>query len=372
MSRRQSRQPTRSRSTGQSRADVTKYAETILKWSLLAMALATGYILYGIFSGQLSAQVAPRIVANLRLTGQLLAVSAGCSAVCVVIITFQEIAWSVLTGIVGLAYLLGIPFLISGNMRSATSPAAQPLATWGTLAGKIIVVVVGVRILYEVYRQLTHGERRLKQDQPQVGEKAKPGEKGKLKTIWPWTPCWQMPFCHQAIQEMCPAFKARTTCWRFGRGCNCDPGLVEQLIRTGGVGASTDSEKRQRQQEYIRSDLRADAPVERERTLPCKECAIYLEHQRAKFHFVNPILVIATIVAFFVFYQPLVRLYELFITGMANVASQFTYGSQVDPQHWFDQLNTPTVQVFFLIILALLILSWVLKFTEWLILIKKL
>ncbi len=57
---------------------------------------------------------------------------------------------------------------------------------------------------------------------------------------------------------------------------------------------------------------------------------------------------------------------------MASLASQFTYGSQVDPQHWFDQLNTPTVQVFFLIILGLLVLSWVLKFTEWLILVKKL
>jgi len=83
-------------------------------------------------------------------------------------------------------------------------------------------------------------------------------------------------------------------------------------------------------------------------------------------------MAIATILSFFVFYQPLLRLYDLTITGMAAVASQFTYGSEVDPQYWFDQLNTPTVQVFFLIILGLLVLSWVLKFTEWLILVKKL
>jgi len=372
MSRLRERQPTRLRATEESWADLTKYAETILKWSLLAMALATVYILYGIFSGQLSANTPPRIVANLQLVGQVLAVSAGLSAICLVLITFAEIAWSVLAGIVGLGYLLGIPFLISANTRSATSPAAQSLMTWGTLTGTIIVAVVGLRILYEVYHQVAHGGPRPKKAQPQADEKAKPGEKGKLKTIQPWTPCWQMPFCHQAIREICPAFKSHTTCWRLGRGCNCDPGLVEKLIRTGGVGASTDMEQRQRQQEYIRSDLRADAPVRQERTISCAQCPIYLEHQRAKFRFINPILVIATIVAFFVFYQPLLNLYKLFITAMANLASQFTYGSQVDPQYWFEQLNTPTVQVFFLIILFLLVLSWVLKFTEWLILIKKL
>jgi len=305
MSRLREKQPTRLRATKESWADLTKYAETILRWSLLAMGLATVYILYGIFSGQLTASASPRIVANLQLVGQVLAVSAGLSTICLIIITFDEIAWSVLAGIFGLGYLVGIPFLISGNIRSATSPAAEQIAIWGTLAGTIIVAMVGLRILAEVYHQLAHGELRLKPAQPKADEKAKPSEEAKLKTIYPWTPCWQMPFCHQAIREICPAFKSHTTCWRYGRGCNCDPGLVEKLIRTGGVGASTDSEQRQRQQEYMRSDLRADAPVERERTLSCKECPIYLEHQRAKFRFVNPILVIATIVAFFVFYQPL-------------------------------------------------------------------
>ncbi len=372
MSRSRERQPTRLRSTEESWTDLTKYAETILRWSLLAMVLATSYILYGIFSGQLAATTPPRIVANLQLVGQVLAVSAGLATVCLVLITFEEIAWAVLAGIVGLGYLLGIPFLISGNIQSATSPAAQSLMTWGTLTGTIIVAVVGLRILYEIYHQVAHGGLRLKEAQSQAGEKAKPGEKARIKTIQLWTPCWDMPFCHQVIREMCPAFNAHKSCWRFGRGCNCDPGLVEQLIRTGGVGASTDSQQRRRQQEYIRSDLRADTPVQQERTISCAQCAIYLEHQRAKFRFVNPILVIATIVAFFVFYQPLLKLYDLTITGMATVASQFTYGSEVDPQYWFEQLNTPTVQVFFLIILGLLVLSWVLKFTEWIILVKKL
>jgi len=372
MSRRQSERPARLYLAEQRWDSVTKYAETILKWSLAVTVLATIYILYGIFSGQLGPYTPPRIIANLQLTGQVLAVSAGLSTICLILLTFEEIAWSVLAGIIGLGYLLGIPLLISSNVRSAISPAAQEVLYWGTLTGKIIVVLVGLRILYEVYNQVAYSGTTLKQARPQAKEKAKPGERDHLKTIWPWTPCWNMPFCHQAIREICPAFKAHRSCWRFGRGCMCDPGLVEQLIRTGGVGASSDSQQRRRQQEYIRADLRADAPVQRERTILCAQCPIYLEHERAKFRFVNPIMAIGTIVAFFIFYQPLLKLYDLTIKGMANIASQFTYGSQVDPHYWFEQLNTPTVQVFFIIIVGLLVLSWVLRFTEWLILVKKL
>ncbi len=157
MSRLRERQPTRLRATEESWADLTKYAETILRWSLLAMVLATSYILYGIFSGQLAASTAPRIVANLQLVGQVLTVSAGLSTACLIIVTFEEIAWAVLAGIFGLGYLLGIPFLISGNIRSATSPAAEQVATWGTLAGTIIVAMVGLRVLYEIYHHVAHG-----------------------------------------------------------------------------------------------------------------------------------------------------------------------------------------------------------------------
>ena len=193
----------------------------------------------------------------------------------------------------------------------------------------------------------------------------------KIARVGPFTPCWETPFCHQAIREMCPAYKARKTCWRFGRGCNCDPGLVESLIRTGGVGASGDSRQRRVQQDYLRSDLQADLPTARERTISCAQCAIYMEHERAKFRFVNPIVVVGTIVALIVFYRPLLGLYGLTLTGMANLASTFSYGEQVDPKVWFDYLNTPTVQVFFLLMLGVLVLSWVLKFVEWAILVKK-
>ncbi len=369
MSRPRRRRPSQIRAARSMGELLNKYAERIVVWSLLAMALATGYILYGIFRGQLTASADPRIVLNLQLMGQVLVVSAALSAICLVVITFEEIAWAVAVGIGGLAYLFGTPFLIA-NHAQAASRAADAVAIWGTAAGKIIIVVVAVRIVYEIYVQLTTDSLRAKRAK-EAEQKVKPVEKAKPKVVGPFTPCWGTPYCHPTIKEICPAFKGRKTCWRFGRGCNCDPGLIESLIRSGGLGASRDSQQRQVQQEYIRSDLQVDRPMQRDRTISCAQCGIYMEHQRAKFRFVNPILVAGTIIAFIVFHPQLMRLYEFTINAMATLASRFTYGSEVDPEAWFTYLNTPTVQVFFLLILGLLVLSWVLRFTEWAILVKK-
>ncbi len=370
MSPPQRAQRRRSSAAGSIWALLQKYAGPVLRWSVPALALSTGYVVYGIYSGQLTSAVAPRVVENLHLSGKIMAASAGVSAICLIVMTIDEVAYAILLGIGGLAYLLGTPFLISNHIQATTSPAAEAIATWGTIAGGIVILVVGVRIVYEIGKQLASGGLRVKGAKEKKAE-LRPAEKAKIKKIGPFTPCWEMPFCHESIKEMCPAYKAHKTCWRFGRGCNCDPGLIESLIRAGGVGASGDSHQRRVQQEYIRSDLEAFTPTQRERTIPCSKCPIYMEHQRAKFRFINPILVVGLIVALIVCYRPLLTLYSLTLTGMANFASRFTYGEHVDPRVWFDYLNGPTVQFFFLLFFALLVLSWLLKLTEWVILVKK-
>jgi len=348
------------------------YAGTVLKFSILAMLLATGYLLYGIFGGYLNQPPTARVLANMRLVGQVLADSSSLSAVCLIIITFAEVAWSVIVGIVGLGFLLGTPFLISNNLRNPSSEVAVQINFWGTAAGKAIIVIVGLRLLYEIYLQLTQGTQR-RREAPPEGIPTATTEKKKLKAILPWTPCWEMPYCHEAIKEMCPAYKARKTCWRYGSGCNCDPHLIDSLLRAGGLGGGArDAQTRRTQEAYVRSDLEADVvrPGQK-RTIPCSKCPIYNDHQRAKYKFVNPIAIIGTIVAIIAGYQPLMSLYHGFIGAFARLASRFTLGHQIDPSKWFEYLDTPTVRAFFVIILGLLILSYVLRAVEWAILVKK-
>ena len=85
----------------------------------------------------------------------------------------------------------------------------------------------------------------------------------------------------------------------------------------------------------------------------------------------NPIIIAATVVGLFAAYPLVQRVYRAVIYGMADIASRLAYGTDVDPGVWFQRLDTQAVRVFFFIILFLLALSYVLKFIEWAILVKK-
>lgn len=346
------------------------YARMVLKFSALVMLVATGYLLYAIFGKYEPGS--ERILDNIGLVGQVLAVSGSVTALCVIIVTFEEVAFAVVCGMVGAAFLWGMPFLIAGNLRDASGQIGQEIHRWGTTTGIAIILIAGLRLLYEIKLQLTVGSQRRRQAQKEEVEPVGPKKKA-TKSMLPWTPCWQMPFCHEAIKEMCPAYKAHKTCWRYDSGCNCDPHLIEGLIRSGGVGGgSRDARTRQTQEAYVRSDLEADAvKLGQKRTIPCAQCAIYNEHQRAKYKFINPLAIIATIVAMIVGFEPLMSLYHGFVTAGTHLVNRFGFGGDVDAQQWFDYLDSPTMRVFFIVILGLLILSYVLRAVEWAILVKK-
>ncbi|MFP3903808.1 MAG: hypothetical protein ACLFWB_06145, partial [Armatimonadota bacterium] len=161
--------------------------------------------------------------------------------------------------------------------------------------------------------------------------------------------------------------------WRFGYGCNCDPSLIEQLIRTGGAsrgkGTGTSSEQRVREEAFVRSDLQADGKAgTRERTMECRDCAIFVEHQRQKFKVLNPVFVLMTLAALVYLFQPYVQVYERVMHQLAQVAARLTYGDMINPQDWVAELNVPTVQILIYIIVAGFLLSYVLRFIEWAIL----
>ncbi len=364
--------PTRKRPLAWSET-LVEYAGSILKLSALVLLVATGYLLWGIFGGYLNQAADARVVANIQLVGQVLAISGGVSALCLVVITFAEVAWSALGAGVGFAFLLGTPFLIANNLRNPSSEVATQITLWGTWTGKIIIVIVGLRLLYEVYIQLVRGTAVRRRAESEEAKSSAAKKKPAVKTIWPWTPCWEMPYCHEAIKEMCPAFKAHKTCWRYGSGCNCDPNLIESLIRAGaGSSGTRQAQTRHTQEAYIRSDLEADtARPGQERTIPCSKCAIYNEHQRAKYRVINPIAIGGTILALIIFYRPLIGLYQAFIGACSQLASRFTFSDEIDPTVWFNYLDSGAIRVFFVIILGLLLLSYVLRFVEWAILVKK-
>lgn len=362
-------------------AFLAKWSRTLLQIAIFGFVISLGYILYAIFSGVLSqAANAPaadvaKLAANLRTMGQVLTLCSLVGSLAFLLLTLSELAFAVLLGIIGGALMLGMPVLVASNLAQAPGSVVAVINEWTRNAGMAVLAVVGLRIMYEIVEQLrTAGTRRKEREEREEETGLKKTKKSTRPGIW--SPCWGLPYCHEAVKEQCPAFKARKSCWRYGSGCNCDPGMIERLIRSGALdtakGASRASSRDKAvQAAYVRSDLQADAPVAvSERTIPCSKCPIYLDHQRQKFKIANPIAIIATLVALAVLYVPLKLLYFQVVAAISGIASRFSFHN-IDPGTWFKYLETPALQVFFFIIVGLLALAYVLKFVEWAIFEKK-
>ena len=360
---------------------LSRWARWALQLAIAGFVVSAGYILYGIFSGVLNKQVDPaaaeRYVRNLRLMGEIMAASGVLGTICFVILTLSEIAYSITMGLLGVALMFGMPILVASNLSQAGNRVISTINEWSRNAGMGILAVVALRVLYEIVEQIrTAGARRKEKEALEAIEGLQKVKKPPKQGLW--SPCWKLPYCHDAVREACPAFKARKSCWRYGAGCNCDPGLIERLIRSGalesGKGASKASSRdKTAHAAYVRSDLQADAPVKAsERTIPCSKCPIYLDHQRQKFKIVNPFAIVVTVMLMGLAYLPLRAIYHTVVQAIAAVASRMTFDvERVDPGQWVRYLDTPALQVFFFGIVGLLALSYVLKFIEWAIFEKK-
>ena len=242
--------------------------------------------------------------------------------------------------------VFGLPILMSmQGVGAEGNPIAQNLIQTTGMAGKLILGVALIRVIAAIVVYIREAPARQAERQRQLEEGEGP-EKTQV-TVSRYGKCWQLPFCHQAIRDVCPAYLAKRTCWKFGRGCNCDPEMIEMMIRQGARKAGVVSPDKQRiQQEYIRDELEADGAKTRERTIPCSRCPIYNEHQRQKFALLNPFFIVITIVIFVVIFPIVLRAYTLTIVALSEFASRFiiqTGGHTIDAGQWFVHLNTPAV-----------------------------
>lgn len=331
-----------------------------LKLALLAFVISTGYILYGVFGGHLADAVEPRVIDNLRLMGQIMAGSGVIAAICLVILTHEELAYAVVAGLVGLGLMLGLPILVAGQVSQQAAAAGNVISNWAATTGQGIIAIVGFRIAWEIVIFIRDAPARREQIEADQGLDKQKTVMG--RPIHRLSRCWEMPYCHEAIKESCPAFSRRKNCWRIQQGCNCDPYLIETLLKRGaGLNVLPDQGS-----EYVRSDLTdKQRKAGTERTLECRRCPIFNEHQRQKFQLLNPILVAASIALLVAAYPIMQKLYQTVIGGAARLAERLAYGSYVPVGEWINRLDSPAVWYFFYIIIGLLMLSYVLKAIEW-------
>jgi hypothetical protein len=349
---------------------LTTLCAIVFKVGAPLFLLVAGYLIYAITSGQLQ-NPSPNAPQVLGFFGEILFASGAVATLCVTLITLEEIYWSVIAGALGVVLLLGVPGMVANVAVGGQVPeAAKVVAYWGTLTGKAMILIVVGRVIYEIYRQMSEGGERKHLKEEEVAKGQRKAIKVPKEQIF--AKCWQLPFCHDAVRELCPDFKAKKTCWKFGRGCNCDPDLVETLISSRPAGVRG----RASEGAYLMAELEADVPKARsERTIPCARCPIYTEHQRRKFKVINPLLIVVTVVLLVILYPTLTGAYSAMAQGAAKLISGTGIsetGSTEMQRWWVDYLDTPALQGSFVVIVGLFFLSWIIKVGEWLVLEKKL
>jgi len=111
---------------------------------------------------------------------------------------------------------------------------------------------------------------------------------------------------------LCPAFLARKTCWKFGRGCYCDEEMVGRIVRNEPI-----------------DQIKAATTRQSKEPAPCGRCYIFLEHQTYKFRMMSPLALPATILLMFGGWPLYNKLFTTFTLTYTKLFSTISFSPKV-------------------------------------------
>ncbi|MGC4043649.1 MAG: hypothetical protein QM758_07565 [Armatimonas sp.] len=353
-------------------------AQTILSISGVVALIATAYLVFGIFSGQLAGYDALshadrlRVQGNISLAGNALLGSLIAAALCAAVCFFEaeSTGWVLL----GAAALLGfgVPFGFSnfggGTMTngiklalSAFPPAAiAPAAIGAFLVIKDLYLKTVSAVRDKVFdsQDMTYGTGAVKENKPvRTSILAK---------------CWEGPYCREFIRNHCPIFQQRKACWKERRGCYCDEDIVSNAAtKVKGVmlemapASESNFAGPTGTQPVRKASLTDWQKAER-----CRNCIIYNEHQREKYKIFMPLTILGTIAGAFVFSQPAFAIVKKMIGNIDGLVQRISFTPGGGPPKTYVELADWAVWAI-VFSLAVMLISKALQTLEWLVFVKK-
>jgi len=170
--------------------------------------------------------------------------------------------------------------------------------------------------------------------------------------------CWDMSVCNERARRFCAAWQKRKPCWQIKAGCLCDETIMKQALldrdREAGLPQQTPAVD-------TRPKVVLTAQQKKER---CRNCTIFLEHQRQKFRIVTPTALVLVGGLYAVLYTRLYAwLYEFF-ERLDKFMSFLTY-QKGHAESFASHGNTVTTLG--MICLGIVLLSFTFRAVEWLI-----
>jgi hypothetical protein len=251
-------------------------ASWLLRVGLVIGLTALAYLLAGTIlgkAGDLSGNPqAAALVKNLTLASQTFMICLLMVGIATILLGYEDNRLGFLVGGVGVLCHFVVPIILKKFVGDSAATAA--MAPIFRHYGYYLVMIGLVKGLFDTAVWLWNLPEKMKEKHANVGVSNQAEAKQRIiaREANMFSPCWRLPFCRESIRKQCPAFLAKSTCWKFGRGCYCDEEMISRIVR----GEALDN-------------IKAPTRQSRQGKAPCGRCYIYLEHQTYKFRVLSPL-----------------------------------------------------------------------------------
>lgn len=351
--------------------------EAAIKIEVLVLVLAAAYLIYGLmFSpGGSYTSLAPvdkqRVLLNFALGFRVLVWAASALAVSVAYRFYDEEATGYVLAVVGAAAHWGMPLVAGALVPAQGYELIGMMQSAGQRIGFFYLVPGGLVILYDLLyrvRESWSGRRK------NLAVKA-PKEALLLSSSpIPWR-CWQTSYCRTYVRDLCPRYIERTPCWRRKEGCFCEEKIVFRALELKEEGGRVYSQMR----ELLGSAGRKSAVLTpKEKRDRCRLCPIYAQHQRFKYKMAVPFTFPVTAALLWLGAEAIRKWLVLSVTVIDNLAARMSFGvgkaaagsavTKGIPAGMSDAASMEVIYWGFMIFLGIMMLTWLLRLVEWLLL----
>ena len=290
-----------------------------------AFAVVSLYLVWGFITGSLSNAVILgaadrlRVLQNIQLACKILSIGGVVFLVSAAIRFYRDeiTGYALLMG--GAVLHWGVPMLVGTSLEGVSFQAATLPAyvvSQYSLIGMVSLVLAGPLILIDfsfkmrgVHRKATRGADVVRIDE----------EVPKVRFCFF---CWQMPYCRDYLRKFCTAYGKRKSCWRLKSGCYCDEEMILRVMKRSATSKLDGFD--QRYSMPVNSRKKLTATQKRKR---CRECFIYIEHQKLKYRILSPLMFPVAILIMWTYFRPAKAILHRALELTDKFAGRISYGT---------------------------------------------
>jgi len=278
---------------------VLRALDNLLILAGVALVLSLVFLLYVLLTGQLSVPLiagsALEVVERAVGTGMRVFMVALWVVVLAALVRHHQVdSIGYLLGLAGLGCYVLMPMLVKGHVPPTVAAPLQEVAqrmvaSFQTAGGALLLVaflrVVGGRVVALAYGPRGAVTARIAGSSviAEIVEQRARGRPSLMRR------CWELHYCRGSLRATCPRFLEGVACWKRRSGCYCDQDLQTRLLSQMAAKARVQvAEEMEAARGRALSSPRAAAQRKKQQALresgsACRECPLYLDHQKFKY-----------------------------------------------------------------------------------------